>query len=68
MSTFASDYPDAGLQNLPIGGMEYFAPADNGDLYILAMPISKVNIPPQLHDRHFTKSRFTTANIECIAF
>lgn len=44
MSVFPSDYvADPSLANLPIGGLEYFAPAGDGDLYILAMPISKVS-------------------------
>lgn len=41
MSVFPANYSDPTLQGLPIGGLEYFAPAENGDLYILAMPISK---------------------------
>lgn len=41
MSVFPEGYGD-GLDGMPIGGMEYVAPADNGDLYILAMPLSKV--------------------------
>jgi hypothetical protein len=41
MSVFPSNYSDAPLQGLPIGGLEYFAPGPEGDLYILAMPISK---------------------------
>lgn len=41
MSVFPEGYGD-GLDGIPIGGMEYVAPADDGDLYILAMPLSKV--------------------------
>ena len=41
MSTFASNYSDPSLANLPIGGLEYFAASDTGDMYILALPISK---------------------------
>lgn len=41
MSVFPEGYGD-GLDGLPIGGMEYVAPASDGDLYILAMPLSKV--------------------------
>lgn len=43
MSVFPEGYGD-GLDGLPIGGMEYVAPTDDGDLYILAMPLSKVRI------------------------
>lgn len=48
IATFLSVFPDNtgdGLDNLPIGGMEYVAPAPHGDLYILAMPVSKVSFP-----------------------
>jgi len=41
MSVFPEGYGD-GLDGIPIGGMEYVAPAEDGDLYILAMPLSKV--------------------------
>lgn len=41
MSTFAANYSDSGLASLPIGGLEYFAASETGDMYILAMPISK---------------------------
>lgn len=44
MSLFPSDYYDEELQGLPIGGMEYFATTPDGDLIILAMPISKVGL------------------------
>jgi hypothetical protein len=43
MSVFPQGYGD-GLDGLPIGGMEYVAPASDGDLYILAMPLSKVSL------------------------
>lgn len=45
LATFISTFPEGygdGLDGLPIGGMEYVAPASHGDLYILAMPLSKV--------------------------
>lgn len=41
MSVFPQGYGD-GLDGMPIGGMEYVAPTTDGDLYILAMPLSKV--------------------------
>ncbi|KAL7005997.1 hypothetical protein EMMF5_004539 [Cystobasidiomycetes sp. EMM_F5] len=41
ISVFPGDYSDAGLADQAIGLMEYFAPSDDGHLYILAMPISK---------------------------
>lgn len=41
MSTFPSNYSDSSLASLPIGGLEYFAASDTGDMYILAMPVSK---------------------------
>ena len=43
ISVYASDYADQDLAGHAIGLMEYFAPNDQGDLYVLAMPVSSVS-------------------------
>ncbi|KAH8918071.1 hypothetical protein BT69DRAFT_1286038 [Atractiella rhizophila] len=42
MSVWPNDYKDESLANLPIGLQEYFASTDEGDFYLLAMPISNI--------------------------
>ena len=60
MSVFEQDYAaDPSLAGLPIGGLEYFAPSEDGDLYILAMPISKVHAVCVLSTTLFERFRTT---------
>lgn len=43
ISVYADDFADADLAGHGIGLLEYYAPNEQGDLYILAMPISSVS-------------------------
>ncbi|EGG03459.1 uncharacterized protein MELLADRAFT_75319 [Melampsora larici-populina 98AG31] len=42
MSTYPEDHPQESLRGLAIGLQEYFAPYHNGDLLLLALPISPI--------------------------
>lgn len=42
MSTYPEDHPQNSLRGLAIGLQEYFAPYPNGDLLLLALPISPI--------------------------